>query len=129
MTTDFSMAASTSLAASVAPEDLKRGDYVAVLNEIIQFPSFLWFDSSLNSDQDIVRTRWIPTESGTPLKVKAICLPFVLVKSPFRVPETIDVRRVQLVRLNDDYARQVRKDLRKQHKQPTAACLQQPLNI
>ena len=32
----------TSVARAVHPEDLKCGDYVAVLNDIEEFPSFLW---------------------------------------------------------------------------------------
>ena len=117
MNTSVSTTDTTSLAASVAPEDLKCGDYVAVLKEIIEVPSFLWFDTAPCKRDELVRMQCIPTGSGMPLKIKAVCLPFVFVKSPFGQCETIDVRRAKLVRLNDAYARKVRKRLRKQQQE------------
>jgi hypothetical protein len=102
------------LAASVAPEDLKLGEYVAILNEVIELPSFLWLDSPATTREEPVRIRRIPPSSGVPYKVKAICLPFVFVKDPNGRAETIDVRRAQLARLNDHYAEVVWRSLRKQ---------------
>jgi hypothetical protein len=106
-----------SLAASVAPEDLSCGEFVAVLNELFEFPSYLWFDSVPGERSQLVRLWHIPAVSGLPLKVKAICLPFVFVKSPIGQCETIDVRRAQLVRLNEGYAKRVWKEVRKQQSQ------------
>ena len=117
MNTSVSRTAITSLAASVAPEDLKCGDYVAVLKEIIEVPSFHWFDITPCKRDELVRMQCIPTGSGVPLKINAVCLPFVFVKQPLGQCETIDVRRVQLVRLNEQYARKVRKRLRKQQQE------------
>jgi hypothetical protein len=114
MNTGLTRRESASLAASVAPEDLRCGDFVAILNEVLELPSFYWFDTEQSKRDELVRVRYIPARSGTPLKVQAICLPFVFVKPPFGESETIDVRRVQLARLNPAYARKVRKDLRKQ---------------
>lgn len=101
-----------SLAASVAAEDLACGDYVAILSETYEFPSFFWCDSSLLAPDEPVRVRFIPCASGVPLKVKAICLPFVFVKSPKGEFETLDVRRQQLARLDKRYAETVYKNLR-----------------
>jgi hypothetical protein len=111
MKTDYSTTHSTSLAASVAPEDLKCGEYVAVLNEIVELPSFIWLDTVPSERDKMVRIRCIPDGSGVPLKVKAICLPFLFTKSPSGQFETIDVRRAQLVRLNEGYAKTVWKEL------------------
>ncbi len=113
MKTDVSTTGDTTLAASVAPEDLKCGDFVAVLNEVIEYPSFFWFDLDATKRDELVRIRSIPSGSGMPLKVKAICLPFVFVKPPVGQCETIDIRRVQLVRLNERYGKTVWKDHRK----------------
>jgi hypothetical protein len=111
MKADVSTTDKTSVAATVAPEDVKCGDFVAVLTEIIELPSYYWFDTDPNKRDEVIRVRCIPTASGMPLKVKAICLPFVFVKSPARPYETLDVRRVQLVRLSEDYAKTIWKSL------------------
>lgn len=114
MKTSVSKTEATTIAASVAPEDLKCGDFVAVLTEVIEYPSFLWFDLVGSERAELVRVRCIPSGAGMPLKVKAICLPFVFVKLPTGQSETIDIRKVQLVRLNECYGKTVWKDLRKQ---------------
>jgi hypothetical protein len=108
------------LASCVAPEDLNCGDYVAVLNVIHEFPSFLWCceSASIEPDQP-VQVKFKDSKSGLPLKIKAICLPFVFVKSPKGVTRTMDVRRTQFVRLNSDYAKVVWKEMlarRKPHR-------------
>jgi hypothetical protein len=71
---------------------LEVWDYVAVLKEIIEVPSFHWFDTALCKRDELVRMQCIPTGSGVPLKIKAVCLPFVFVKQPLGQCETIDVR-------------------------------------
>ena len=116
MKTDVSTSENTSVAASVAPEDLKIGDFVAVLNEVIEDPSFFWFDLEATKRDELVRIRYIPSGSGMPLKVKAICLPFVFVKPPIGQSETVDIRKVQLVRLNERYGKAIWKELRKQQR-------------
>ncbi len=120
MKTDFPTTENTTLAASVAPEDLKCGDFVAVLNEVLECPSFLWFDLEATKRDELVRIRCIPADSGMPLKVKTICLPFVFVKPPVGQCKTIDVRKVQLVRLHERYGKTVWKSLREQ--QPRIDC-------
>jgi hypothetical protein len=114
MMTMNTLANNTSTAASVAPEDLRRGNFVAVLNEVVEFPSFFWCDSVPTDRGELVRARYLPAGGGMPLKVKAICLPFVFVKPPSGPSQTIDVRKVQLVRLEKCYAKTVWKKLRKQ---------------
>jgi hypothetical protein len=105
-----------SLAASVAPEDLGCGDFVAVLNEYFEFPSFLWGDSLPAERDEMIRVRCCADDGGTPLKIKAVCLPFVLVKPPRGAPQTFDIRQVQLVRLNRRYAKTAWQALRKRSK-------------
>jgi hypothetical protein len=114
MKIETTSAKGSTMAACVAPEDLKRGDRVAILTEVVEFPSFYWFEGSLGERDELVRVRCIPAGSGLPLKVKAICLPFVLVKTPSGDRETVDVRKVQLVRLNKGYAKEVIRYHRKQ---------------
>ncbi len=60
------------VAATVAPEDLRRGDFVAVLSQIVELPTFLWDDILPNSRDELVRIRYLPTDDRVPLKVKAM---------------------------------------------------------
>ena len=68
--------------------------------------------------------------SGQPLKVLAVCLPFVLVKGPLSKPRAIDIRQVRLARLDNQYARtawkvlkRAEKGKRKKSKSRRARCL------
>jgi hypothetical protein len=110
------------LAARVAPEDLRCGDFVAVLSEIVELPSFLWTETLPSAQDELVRLRRLPTEGRVPLKVKAICLPFIFVKLPRGEFQTIDVRLASLVRLETSYARTVWKSLRKPSTKPSSTC-------
>ncbi len=101
-----------SIAASVAPEDVRRGDFVAVLSEIVELPNFLFGETLPCARGELVRIRRLPTEDRVPLKVKAICLPFVFVAFPTDRHETLDVRLASLVRLDREYAKIVWKALK-----------------
>jgi len=99
-------------AATVAGEDLDCGDYVSLLNETVEFPSFLWDACGTSlSPHEPVRLRLIPGNAGQPLKVVAVCLPFVYAKTPSGEMATLDVRRTQLVRLPRKCAKAVWKEL------------------
>lgn len=100
------------LSAVVAPEDLNCGDYVAALNVVYQFPSFFWdCDSTVPCDEP-VHVQFRAPNAGTPLKIKAICLPFVFVKSPNGTTQTMDIRQTQFVRLHTEYAELVWDELK-----------------
>jgi hypothetical protein len=105
----------TDLAASVAPEDLRCGDFVALLSVVHEFPSFFWSCGSgaLACDRP-VRVECTGTEDGAPLRIEAICLPFVFVKDAAGKYRTLDVRLCRLARLSADYGRKVWKALRRQ---------------
>jgi len=109
---------SLTAAATVAAEDLACGDYVSLLNETVDFPSFLWDSCGATlSPHELVRLKVIPVTAGRPLKVIAICLPFVYAKMPGGKMSTIDTRRTQLVRLNRKCARVIWKELQSHAKQ------------
>ncbi|HEX6986334.1 MAG TPA: hypothetical protein VF170_13210 [Planctomycetaceae bacterium] len=106
-------------AATVGPEDLRRGDYVAVLNRTYEAPSFLWCCGTANlAPEEPVRIRWRTREGGRPLRVEAVCLPFVFLKTPKGRYRSIDLRQVELVRLDGRYGRFVWKKLRQQARPP-----------
>lgn len=105
----------TSVVATVAPEDLQQGDYVAVASVICEFPSFFWMgDAETMPPGEVVRIQTLPGDAGTPLRIKDVCLPFVLVKCPDGQVQSLDVRQTQLVRLRRRYAKTAWQALRKQ---------------
>jgi hypothetical protein len=100
------------VAATIAGEDLACGDYVALLNQTVDFPSFLWDACGLSlSPHELVRLKVIPATAGYPLRVIAICLPFVYAKTPSRETLTVDTRCTQLVKLHRKSAKTVWKEL------------------
>jgi hypothetical protein len=106
-----------SLAKCVAGEDLQCGDMVAVLDEVGEYVSFLWDrDALMLPPEEPVRVLWRTRTKGRPLKIKAICLPFVFVKTPSGKHCSLDIRQCRLVRLDQDYAQRVWKKLRKRKK-------------
>lgn len=97
--------APATLAKALAPEDVRPGDYVTPLDEVAEVPSFYWdCDEAMLPRAELVRIRFLPAGGGVPLKVKGVCLPFVLVKHACGQRETLDVRRCRLARLNRTYA-------------------------
>lgn len=103
----------STVAATVAGDDLRCGDYIAVLTQTCELPSFLWDNSDFRlSPHELVRLQVIPCDAGLPLKVFAICLPFVYVFPPGKKEvKTLDLRRMQLVRLNKTHAKTVWKQM------------------
>ncbi len=100
------------LARIVAPEDLSAGDYVAVLNETREYPSFLWLcDSYALPPHEPVRIRWRSLDNGVPLRIVDVCLPFVLIKRPCGGHQVLDTGRCQFVRLSRGYAKRAWKAL------------------
>lgn len=107
---------STTLAATIAAEDLRVGMFVAILSETYEFPSFLWdCAGSVLSPHELVRLQSLGGAIDHPLRVENICLPFVFVQDAQGQFRTLDIRRTQLARLEKGYARDVRKALRRQH--------------
>jgi hypothetical protein len=90
----------------LAPEDVRAGDYVALLQVIYELPSFFWCGGvgTIRPDEP-VRIPFVPNNGGVPLRVRSICLPFILVKAPSGQLRNLDVRRYRLARLDRAHAR------------------------
>ena len=101
----------STLAKSLAPEEVRTGDYVSILHNIFEFPALIWCDDTSIVEHDkIIQLPLFPRENtGEPLLVKAVCLPFVLVKHPCGKRSTLDVRQNRLARLDRCYAKLARK--------------------
>lgn len=104
----------TNVAARIASEDIKPGDFVTTLTELIEFPSFLWSCDSLAAPKDeLVRLRCLPREAGEPFKVIVICLPFVYTRRANGTLTTFDTRKHQLVKLDNRSGKKVWKRMRR----------------
>lgn len=113
-TTEAQSKSATTVAARIAGEDIAKGDYVTILSEIIELPSYLWSCSGISHPIDEpVRTRYLPREIGEPHKVVAVCLPFVYARRPKGQLSAFDIRQQQLVRLDRDNGRSLWKEMRK----------------
>jgi len=111
------------LARPLAPEDVRRGDYVSILDEVLEFPSFCWFGGTGETHpEDLIRIRMKSDEAGIPFRVAAVCLPFVSLHTAQGQIRVQDLRRVQLVRLSRDYGKSVWKALRKQSPSGSNLC-------
>ena len=99
-------APAVTLARTLAPEDIRPGDYVTPLCMLAEVPSYWWCADEWSLPRDRpVYIRYITNCDGAPLRVKSVCLPFVLVKQPSGQSLTIDLRKCRLARLERQYAR------------------------
>jgi hypothetical protein len=107
-------AAKATLAKALAPEDIRQGDFVTPLYVIAEVPSYWWCAETWNLPLDEpVRIRFTPNCDGMPLRVKSVCLPFILVKNPTGERGTIDLRKCQLARLDEVHGKRAWKAYKK----------------
>jgi len=93
------------MAKFLAPEDVRAGDYVALLHVVHEIPSFWWCSGmgTIRPDEP-VRVPFMPKNAGVPFRVRSVCLPFILVKGPSGEMRSLDVRRYRLARLDRGHA-------------------------
>jgi hypothetical protein len=94
---------------TTSPEDLSEGDYVTVLRQICEVPSFFWpmLETRDQPPERPVRYEQTPCDAGIPLRIDSICLPFLFVRRPNGTYTTLDLRRMELTRLPRKYAERV----------------------
>jgi hypothetical protein len=108
------------LARAVAPEDLRKGDYICVLREIYELLACIDAVETWHAPK-IVRVAMTPCRTSAPRKIVRISLPLVLAREPSGDLTTLDVRRFELARLPDRSGRAMYKQLRKKHREKTEA--------
>ena len=102
----------STLAKTLAPEDIRVGDHVLVLRQTFELCSFYWScDPSLLPPETPVRVELMPRHIRTPAKVKAVCLPLVLVRFKGGEHEQWDVRQMALGKVDEAYAKMVNRSL------------------
>jgi len=106
-------------AKALAPEDVRTGDYVALLHVVREIPSFWWCGEMgpIRADEP-VRIPFLPNNGGMPLRVRSVCLPFILVKTPSGNLRHLDVRRHRLARLDPKHALAAWKACKKSRRKP-----------
>jgi hypothetical protein len=111
----------TAAAKALAPEDIRRGDFVVPLLLVSEWPSFHWCgDDAMRSRNELVRIATVPTAPIETLRVRRVCLPFVLAKSATGELRTIDVRLCRLARVDGAFAKCSRRAARRAAKQAAA---------
>jgi hypothetical protein len=99
----------TDVARPIAPEDIRIGDYIAIMSTVVEWPPF-FFDQPFGR-VDVVRTHHLPCSGGEPLKVQAICIPFLLVRNHKDEHTTIDLRRHRIAKLSEAFGKKASKKL------------------
>lgn len=94
------------LAKELAPEEVRKGDFVQLLYDVHEFLPF-WALTDRYADVTLLRIQTLPCGEQTPLKVVAVCLPFIAVKTVERKHKTLDLRACRIARVSERYARLV----------------------
>lgn len=112
----------TSVATRIAGEDIAAGDFLTILSEVIELPSFLWNCSDVSLPPHTpVKIRFLPNSAGLPCKVMTVCLPFVYAKYPNGYLMAFDIRLQDLVRLDRENAKAIWQEMRKPFQKRTKA--------
>ena len=96
-----------SLCSLLAAEDIRIGNYVAVLHNIEQYIPYCLDRLPSSRRIEPISVRLVPEDEAHPLKVLEVCLPFVTARKHDGSLVTLDVRRQELARLDDGYARRI----------------------
>ncbi len=103
----------------VAPEDIRRGDYIAILQLVCEYVPLFGLGPD---DGDLPRRMLVlPKEGGIPMRVIEQCLPFVLVEKAGGSHTTLDTRRHRLARLSEECARLALKRIRSDKKRKASS--------
>lgn len=88
-----------------SPEDILVGDFVAITHTRYQLlPDNLDVVQGGAEVEPIYLTA-MPSESGTPLKVVALCLPFLMTEDASGMRIVVDTRREVLIKVSTAYAK------------------------
>ncbi|MCA9278572.1 MAG: hypothetical protein H6815_07925 [Phycisphaeraceae bacterium] len=103
--------AHAALARRVAPEDIVPGMYAAVMSVRHQYIAWWRLTEHSVDPLEVETYSFIPCNAGEPVRVREVCLPFVCVSCVDGEHRTLDVRLVQLARLDPAYGKNAMKRL------------------
>jgi hypothetical protein len=96
---------------TLAPEDIRRGQYVSILHVVVQVLPTLCAEDVRWGKVELLNIECLP-QKVEPMKVIEVCLPFVLVRRVSGRHRMIDVRRYRLAEVDERFGRKVFKRLR-----------------
>ncbi len=88
-----------SVSRQLRPDDIRVGDYVAVLNVSYEWAGFSCMDPTGNPGQ-VQRATLIPNKTSPPVRIEAVCVPFLFVVDVKGKRHMVDMRRVKLARVS-----------------------------
>lgn len=92
------------VAKPLAPEDVAPGQFVAILHEVVNTPRWAFDEGVWTLRPSPGSHAQAPEEFDVPMRVVAVCLPFVLVTCAPGGLRQVDVRRARLALLSAEYA-------------------------
>ena len=93
------------IAKVIAPEDIREGMYVALFSETVEHWPCGDDGAATSKPARPARMDWLPDDGAAPVRVAAVCLPFVLVRRTDGKLGTLDVRRYRLARVSKRFGR------------------------
>lgn len=111
------MSKTTFTARAIAPEDIQKGQYLVTLFRVEEHLPMLCGEEDVYRRGEPHRVRWLPElwETG-PFKVRAVCLPFVMVSNAMGDVLSLDVRRCTFADAPAEFAKAYFKSVRAQRK-------------
>lgn len=101
----------------IAPEDIQKGQYLVTLYRVEEHLPMFCGEEDVYRRGEPYRVRWLPEvwEIG-PMKVRAVCLPFVMVKNAAGAVYPLDVRRCTFAAVPAEFATAIVKSYRAMRK-------------
>jgi hypothetical protein len=99
----------------LAPEDIRPGQFVALLNVTAEYLPWYYLEEPRFDTPRPMRLTWLP-DDVEPMRVSAVCLPYVLVRTVQRKHEVLDLRRHKLARVSSRFARAAFKSMKPRKK-------------
>jgi len=103
------------LTRSLAPEDIRVGDYVVVTHDTAQVLLESCLPGATQALQ-LARVRFIPYRAGWPYRVVSVCVPFVIVQDFEGDVENLDLRQHSISRVDKHYFQSASRRYRKTQK-------------
>ena len=99
-----------------SPEDIQIGDYVVRTHRRYQLvPCNVERSVTGEAIEPIILYAW-PYDAGEPLKVRAVCLPFVMTENQYGSREAVDTRQDVLMKVSKAYAKAAKPEPEKKKK-------------
>ncbi len=93
------------VAKQLRADDIRVGEYVAVLCETYEWPAV--FCSGVFDAPTVHRATLVPNHTEDPVRIEAVCVPFVFVVDTAGKHRVLDLRRVRLARVSGGFGRAV----------------------